>query len=372
MLSGPPGGPAGDAITLRRGEGGAFLVEDAGGARCYEGHDAAEALEILVRSANQSVLSSAQADLLLVHGGAVQRGKSTVILPAASEAGKSTLTAGLVAAGWAYGTDDIVAIDPTTSLVHPYPRPICLDPGSHYLFAKHQPEIDPEWQSMLSRQWHLTVDELAPDGPGVAQPRLATHIVFPRYEAGAETQLTPLTRPQALLDLLQLRLRDAESERSTFEILAPIVASSSCHRLVVGRLDAAVSELEAVVDASSEPLGRAQLLDLSTAESARPDLHLLADLPGPTADDIFGRCAETQTIDLDGALLIHHRGSGVTHELNAVAAQVWMVLDGTRTLADVAADLSDQYGRDVQDDVITLVHSLATDGFIRSIAGARA
>ena len=68
---------------------------------------------------------------LRFHGGAVERNGMVVAVLGASGRGKSTLTAALMQRGWAYLTDEMVAVDPATLRVDPYPK--VLDLSEHSL-----------------------------------------------------------------------------------------------------------------------------------------------------------------------------------------------------------------------------------------------
>lgn len=63
---------------------------------------------------------------LLLHASSVELDRQAVVLPAPSGSGKSTLAAELVAGGFGYVADEIVAIDTATGRVVPYPKPLVL------------------------------------------------------------------------------------------------------------------------------------------------------------------------------------------------------------------------------------------------------
>lgn len=89
-----------------------------------------------------------QLDLVLIdhaaglrfHAGAAERDGRVVVVMGESGQGKSTLTAGLVRAGWSYVTDELVAIEPTTLAAHGYARPFDLDDTSREMLER--PEAD--------------------------------------------------------------------------------------------------------------------------------------------------------------------------------------------------------------------------------------
>lgn len=46
-----------------------------------------------------------------------------MVFPAPSRSGKTTLTVGLVVAGWGYLTDELAILDPSGATVSPFARP---------------------------------------------------------------------------------------------------------------------------------------------------------------------------------------------------------------------------------------------------------
>ena len=66
-------------------------------------------------------------DAVLLHAGAVERDGRVMAITGISGQGKTTLTAALVRAGYGYVTDELVAIDPSTGGVEPYPKALDLD-----------------------------------------------------------------------------------------------------------------------------------------------------------------------------------------------------------------------------------------------------
>ena len=62
---------------------------------------------------------------VFVHAGVVAQGERALLLPGASFAGKSTLTAALLDAGLTYLSDEYAVLD-AAGRVHPYPRPLTL------------------------------------------------------------------------------------------------------------------------------------------------------------------------------------------------------------------------------------------------------
>lgn len=181
----------------------------------------------------------------LVHAGAVERSGAGVVLPAPMEAGKTTLTAGLVRAGFRYLTDEAAVVERATATLLPYPKPLSLDRGSWPLFPELEPH-DPFPDDAYKRtQWQVPAVDIRADA--LAGPCPARFVVFPTYRAGAETRLEPLTRAEALLELTRNTFRFDQEGRPTFTLLAEVVRGAEVFRLPVGDLDDAVAEISRLV-----------------------------------------------------------------------------------------------------------------------------
>ena len=179
-----------------------------------------------------------ETDALAIHAGGVVRDGVAVALPAAMESGKSTLTAGLVRAGFSYLTDEAVLFDWATQIVIPFPKPISLDPGSWPLFPELEPEA-PLPDGFKDEQWHIPPDTIRPGS--VAEPCRIRYIVFPKYAEGATTALTPLKRAEATVELAKNTFRFNERPRRSLDALSNVVPDAECYRLDVGDLSDAVA-----------------------------------------------------------------------------------------------------------------------------------
>lgn len=182
---------------------------------------------------------------LLVHAGAVERAGVGLVLPAPMESGKTTLTAGLVRAGFGYLTDEAAAFDRATATLLPYPKPLSLDRGSWSLFPELEPHEPFPDDAYKIDQWQVPALDIRPDALGGPCP--AGFVVFPTYATGARTRLEPLTRAEALVELAKNTFRFDREGRPTFALLARILRGAETHRLTVGTLDDAVAALSRLV-----------------------------------------------------------------------------------------------------------------------------
>src|SRR5437588_5970379 len=74
-----------------------------------------------VRFSVIQALIGARSDLIWFHAGAATFRGRAMVLPGARGRGKSTLVTGLCARGWAYLSDDIVPVSPSSSYVVSFP-----------------------------------------------------------------------------------------------------------------------------------------------------------------------------------------------------------------------------------------------------------
>jgi len=152
----------------------------------------AAALDALA-SAAQLLVACDAPDLLFVHAGVVSVGGRALLLPGRSFAGKSTLTAALVAAGATYYSDEYALLD-GRGRVHAFPRPLAL-------------------RRQRGRR------RVAPP-PGPRPPLPVGKILFVRHRAGAALRLRPLPPGRCLLALLKHTV--AARRRTSFAL--PILA----------------------------------------------------------------------------------------------------------------------------------------------------
>src|SRR5689334_21394421 len=76
-----------------------------------------------------------------MHAGAVARDGCAIGFPAPSGSGKTTLIAGLIARGFTYVSDDLVAVAAADGRVAPWPMPLSIKAGSWPLLEPLHPQL---------------------------------------------------------------------------------------------------------------------------------------------------------------------------------------------------------------------------------------
>jgi hypothetical protein len=189
---------------------------------------------------NQRAVASLP-DHLLLHAGAVAAGSMAILLPAPMESGKTTLTAGLVQRGLDYVTDEAVAIDPATLGIVPYPKPLSIDQGSWEVLPELRPKVSKRLQALHAFQWQVAPDAIRPGC--LAGPCWPGLIVSPLYDPSSPTQLTPISRSQAVVLLAENSFNFRDRGRHLLPVIAAVVRRCECYRLTVNDLPTACAEI---------------------------------------------------------------------------------------------------------------------------------
>lgn len=169
---------------------------------------------------------------LMLHGGVVAREEGAMILPGVPGAGKSTLTAYLMHRGWRLFSDEFTLLAPDSLVLQPFPRLIPLKNESIDVIGREVPEARfgpriPNTRKGLVAHLCPGTEHLRRMQEG-ARPRL---IVFPRYAAGAPTELSVLPKAEAFAELTNNAFNYVLLGAQGFELVADLVDATRCYRL---------------------------------------------------------------------------------------------------------------------------------------------
>jgi hypothetical protein len=255
-------------LALVLGDRGLDLRDD--GRIVRQGVDPAIGVATLLWRLN-AVAAESTAHVLL-HAACVARPLGAgLLLPGGPGAGKSTLAAACVGAGFAYLSDELAAIDYRTGLLAPYAKPLVLDGG----------QLVP-----ASSLGHVATVAAAPAA-----------LVFPRYKADASLAQVPLDPGWALLALAAHAINLAALGANALAWLAGLALACPAWQLTHGDAGAAAAAIEQSAEGGGQPVEPA------------------AVLPPITRD--------TTTVALGDSLAVLHEPSGRVHVLNPSAAAIW-------------------------------------------------
>jgi hypothetical protein len=209
--------------------------------------DAPDTLGRLVADITAQAVAS-RPDHLALHAAALAIDGQGLLLPGPPSAGKTTLAAALVTAGFDYLTDEAAVIDVDTLDVAPFPKPLSLGPGSLAALGRpHDPSAPAETQTLLP------ASALRCAAPGRAVP--ARFLVFPGYQPGAVSTLITMSRAEAMVELANNSFNFMTHGRKWLGLLHRLVSACTCVRLVTGDLDAARNLLLALVSRTGGTVG---------------------------------------------------------------------------------------------------------------------
>jgi PqqD family protein of HPr-rel-A system len=188
---------------------------------------------------------------LQLHASAVRLADGRMaVFPGEVNAGKSTLVAGLVRAGYGYVTDEMVAVEIGTGWAEGYRKPINLDPGSWPLF----PGVVPADAADRGDEHLVDPKALHPDalaGPSDGDVGL---VAFPAFRAGGPTRTTSISTAAALVALVSHCTNLATHGQAGLDTLAQLVRGAPAFELDMGGLDEAVRAVDALVHDRAAPV----------------------------------------------------------------------------------------------------------------------
>lgn len=193
-------------------------------------------------------------EYLQIHAATLSRYGQGVVLAGSPGSGKSTLAAGLLARGWRYLSDEFALIDPKTLNVQPFPKAICIKFGSFDVvkrlglpFARRRDYV----KGIKGRVGYLNPLDVAPDAIG--EPCPIRFVIFPKYTGTKRSQLQPIPRSRAALELLRNAFNRRLFADEGVSIAAAIAEGAECYQLETGDIEEASGLLESLASHSTNP-----------------------------------------------------------------------------------------------------------------------
>ena len=174
-------------------------------------------------------LASQANHYLLIHAAVLDKDGQCLVMPGDPGAGKSTLTAALMLSGWRLVSDEMAMIDRDDGLASPLARPVSLKNQSIDVIRAFAPDAV---LGEAARDTHKgTVSHLRPCATSVTrrqQKVRPTQVVFPRWRAGANTQLQPVDKALAFERLAAHAFNYSLLGRLGFELTADLIDACHC------------------------------------------------------------------------------------------------------------------------------------------------
>lgn len=186
---------------------------------------------------------------LIIHAAVVEKHGRAAILPAPPGSGKSTLTAGLVLSGWRLLSDELTLIDRKTGRIQPLPRPVSLKNQSIDVIRRFDDE------AFINRASHDTVKgtvaHMRPPRDSVLRQHESAQpawVIFPKWEAGAATRLTPRSQAQTFMFLAQNAFNYSHLGADGFRVGTALIDQAACYDFRYSELAEAVAAFDALAE----------------------------------------------------------------------------------------------------------------------------
>lgn len=183
---------------------------------------------------------------LVIHAAAVARDGRAALLPGDAGAGKSTLTAALIARGWRLMSDELTLLDMERRELLPLARPVSLKNDSIGIIRGFAP--DAAFGPVLPDTRKGTVSHMRPPPDSVrhsAEPARPAWIVFPNYTPSARLAERAEPKARALARLGDQAINRTFFGADGFEALVWLIDSADCTTLTYSSLDDAVAWFDA-------------------------------------------------------------------------------------------------------------------------------
>lgn len=185
---------------------------------------------------------------LLLHAGVVARGDRALILPAAPGSGKTTLTCALHLAGWRFLSDEFGVVDMDSGELLPMVRPAPLKNRSIDVIGTRPGAV---LGPLFPKTRKGDVSHFVPDHDSfMARHRRASPalVVFPRFQAGAALQCTPVHRAQAAMRIGLNSFNYQALGPLGFQAAVALARRTTAYELVYGNLDDAIAHIETLLE----------------------------------------------------------------------------------------------------------------------------
>lgn len=179
---------------------------------------------------------------LAVHAAALVRDDRILLLCGSPGAGKTTLTLGLVQAGFGFAGDDVTLLDPLGRGVG-IPFAPAVKAGAWAILAPYYPDLDAV--PIFRRPDRRRVRYLVPKELVSPSPRTVGWVVLLRRRANASAVLAPVASVDALRGLLNGSFAlGGELTGTAFDVLTKVIESADVYCLTYSRLDDAIALMQ--------------------------------------------------------------------------------------------------------------------------------
>ncbi|WP_082633275.1 HprK-related kinase A [Lacimicrobium alkaliphilum] len=189
--------------------------------------------------------------LFIVHAGVIEKNGKVIMMPATQGSGKSTLTAAMMLSGWRLFSDELALLSLQSEEVLPLARPINIKNDAIDILKHHFSQA--EFGDIAHDTLKGTVALMKPSQESVTSMHQSSPlhcIVFPKYKAGSNASLSPLSAPEGFQRLIDNSFNYNVLGVEGFHKIADILQQTPCFEFEYSRFEDASETLENLVQNS--------------------------------------------------------------------------------------------------------------------------
>lgn len=179
---------------------------------------------------------------LIIHAAVVERNGQAFIFPGTPGSGKSTLCAALVNSGWRLLSDEMTLVSLTDGRIYPVPRPVSLKNQSIDIVKRFAPNA--AFGQTVKDTAKGTVGHMAAPEQSIRLSNISvlpSKLIFPKYIAEAETQLSVLSKGRAMLSAAENSFNYNVLGEKGFESMGDLIGRCDCYEFKYSQLEEAIS-----------------------------------------------------------------------------------------------------------------------------------
>ena len=209
---------------------------DWGGSSPFPGLPLAHAHPLLEWGLNWCVATASGAHVV-IHSAVVERDGLALVLPGSPGSGKSTLCAALALTNWRLLSDELTIISQADGRVQPMPRPISLKNKSIDVIRAFAPTADMTIPITDTHKGSIAYARAPQSAVAASEEAVPVgYVVFPKYVAGATLDFEPLSRAEALAELMEHTFNVGLLGTDGFAALAHTIKDAKCYAIEYGDL----------------------------------------------------------------------------------------------------------------------------------------
>jgi len=195
-------------------------------------------------------IASASHQYLIIHSAVIEKNGQGLILPGSPGSGKSTLCAALVHRGWRLLSDEMALLSVADGMIYPVPRPVSLKNQSIEIIKEFTQEAF--FGERVEGTTKGDIEHMRAPRDSIQQLSTAInarYLVFPHYQSGCKTEVAPLSKGKASMNLIENAFNFNILGGTGFKMISDLVGSLACYDFTYPGLHQALDGIEQIASA---------------------------------------------------------------------------------------------------------------------------